>query len=103
MSLKEKLIDALVDLSVELSAAGAGGTVVAEAATVLERIISGLPRTSTEAAEMLAGALIANSVEGPGSTFAVSLPLTFPSGGVGDSTAETNVNDHSRVAAGATG
>ena len=57
MSRKEKVIDALVDLSVGLSAGGAGSTKAAEAAAVLERTISGLPRTSAEAGEMLALAL----------------------------------------------
>ena len=57
MSRKEKVIDALVDLSVGLSAGGADSTKAAEAAAVLERTISGLPRTSAEAGEMLALAL----------------------------------------------
>ncbi|KKL28501.1 hypothetical protein LCGC14_2374490, partial [marine sediment metagenome] len=62
----------------------------------------GLPIAKTLAG-MLGGVLTASSVEGRGSTFTLSLPLAFPSGGAGDSTAETNVNDHCRVAAGATG
>lgn len=62
----------------------------------------GLP-IARSLAEMLGGTLTASSTEGQGSTFTLNLPLTFPSGGVGDSTAETNVNDHSRLAAGATG
>ncbi|KKL49013.1 hypothetical protein LCGC14_2319750, partial [marine sediment metagenome] len=67
ISRKEKVADSLVDLSVELSAAGAGPARAAETAAELERIISGLPRTSAEAGEMLAlalGALRAAGADG---------------------------------------
>ncbi len=57
MSRKEKVIDALVDLSVGLSAGGAASTKAGETAVVLERIVSGLPGTSAGAGEMLALAL----------------------------------------------
>ncbi len=57
MSRKEKVIDALVDLSVALSAGGAAGTKAGETAVVLERIVKGLPGASAGAGEMLALAL----------------------------------------------
>lgn len=60
MSRKEKVIDALVDLSVALSAGSAASTKAGETAVVLERIVRGLPGASAGAGEMLARALKAD-------------------------------------------